>query len=76
MIELHPLQRWRHVNRWSRPKLARAAGTTGTSIYRIENDLQRPRWDLLARLVDVTKLSADHFLRARHQAEETDDIRH
>lgn len=66
----HPLTRYLDDTDVGRADLARAAGTSRQTIYRIERGEQSPSLDLVARIIAATdgRLRADDFMPKRETA--------
>lgn len=67
---MHPLTRFRKSSGRSARAIAEAAGTSRTSLHRIEKGLQTPSLGLVDRLCAVSGgvLRADDFLPSRRRA--------
>jgi transcriptional regulator with XRE-family HTH domain len=63
MSKNHPLRQWRIKNKIILSELAKMAGTTASSISRVERGIQDPSLALMVRIVQATnkEITLHHF---------------
>ena len=66
MIYINPLLKYREAHGLSRKQLADALNVSHVSVYRIEHGQQRPSYDLLRRIMELTggEVTANDFVPA------------
>lgn len=64
MSAKHPLRTWRQRNGLTAEQVGEQIGVTGNAVISYELGRRRPRWPILAKIVDVTggELNANHFM--------------
>jgi transcriptional regulator with XRE-family HTH domain len=70
MKPLHPLTRWRKRQGWTQRDVAAACGLSQSMIAMVEKYERIPLRDALERLLQVTALPTDAFIRPERFLEE------